>query len=332
VPAYRVSIPYPAGTQVQDVLLVEKSAGTSGEGLLLGGGQIYFTGERRVQPELPTFDVEDWPAVDFDWWVEQGMGQNLLVISIYPLRYHPLTTMYSYYQRYVLTVELVESPAAITRLALDSPAYGLGDSLQATVELDGGAVPAGEVYLHMQILDAASRQAAASLPLRELYGLQGPGSYTAELSSAGLSVGDYCLVVHARQADGASLDEEQTCFRLGVMQAEPTLLSASKLAFTPGEAVNLSLSYANLGDISLQGQAVLQVRDLGNTVLHTWTQEISALAPGGSGQFVVNWNTAGVPGGSLVLYGYLSYDGQTTAPLTREMRPEARLYLPQVTR
>jgi hypothetical protein len=330
VPAYRISVPYPSQTQIQDVILVEKSDLTSGEGLQLGGGQISFNGERQAQASLPSFDIEEWPEVDFEWWVNREPEQNTLVISIYPLRYYPLTTAYSYHQRYVFAIEVSESAAAITHLALDSPVYGLGDMLQVALELDGGAAPGGDVYLHMTVIDQSTRELVTAFPVRELYQLQGPASYTAELSSAGLAPGNYCLQVQARQASGDLLDEEETCFTLGRMQGEAMLLSVSPRSFIPGEAVALNLNYANSGELALTGQAVLKVRNGEGEELHTWTQEIDGLLPAATGQFSQVWDTDQLPGGGYRVYAYVSYDGQASMPLNQELSAKTRLFLPMV--
>ena len=332
VPLYAHEVTYPAGTVVQEVTLLSRSAPITTTGLQLPTMTVAWDG--TLVPTASAAGDEEgwWPEATYDWAADDGPdGTSVLTIQLYPFAYNEATANARFYQDYSFSVETITTSVAIERLLLDADAYAEGDNVPVELWV-ANAGAATDVLVDVSVWSEITGEVADGLLLETLDDLTGLASYALGWESTGFENGYYRVEAELRDTEGHLLDRASQRFRLGIVDAEVGSLVAAPATFDVGEAVALSLVVSNTGSVAISGTVVIQVQESSGAVVYTSEQAVAGLAAGNSVAVQAAWNTAAIESGSYRTVAYLRYEAAATDPVTADLRARSHLYLPVILR
>jgi hypothetical protein len=337
VPYWPVTIEYPAGEVVQDVILMARSDAETATGLNLPLPALVHNQAVTSSAQVLAVTQEDeWipdPEVSYTWttWNNPD-GTSTLLLDVYPLLYHPLRSDVEFHRSYTFTIQTSPSTVAVEHLVTEQAAYAQGEEVQAELWLENGGA-AQDVVVSATVRRGLSGELVEGLPLRNLQAILGPASCALTWDSAGAEPGLYYLDVQLRDLDGNLLDQAAAEFQLGISAGEITSFTATPRIFRPGDALDVSMVFHNTGTVPITGTAIIQVETGdGLTVTQTFAHDVVDLAPDGEIRFDDVWDTSGVAEGDYRIVGYVLYDAATTGLASVTVGTRARLYLPLVWR
>lgn len=331
VPYYAVSLEYPAGYRVRDVILRERAGLVTAAGLNLPSvdmSEIASTGRRPS-----SIDDQVWyPQADYRWQVwENANGTTTLVIVLHPFFYNSLTTGVRFYQDYTFDIEYVASTTTITELTADQDIYEPGEAVSVNIGLanSGGAQ---DVIVDAQVKRYGSGETVDGLLLQTLHALSGSASLTAQWDSASSEAGDYVVQVTLKDAGGNVLDEATVDFRLGLIAGEIARLTATPQRFKRGDDIAITLEVGNTGTAELSGTAMVRIRDEHGAMIQQYQHSFSDLMPAKTLVFQDTWNTSGAGEETYAIVAYVAYNSTSSAPRTIMVSTRVRTYLPSILR
>ncbi|HBY95325.1 MAG TPA: hypothetical protein DEP84_15465, partial [Chloroflexi bacterium] len=332
IPFYTTYLDVPQGTQVQNVILAQKSEMTSFSGLQLPVTVMDITS--RGTPRLGVADGGTLPfsGQEYAWHVvDNPDGSAILVITIYPFTYNPLTMNATFYQNYRFDIEYTDSPVTITRLRTDRGTYPLGAPVQ--VELTAQNVgDAQDVTVSASIKRSDTGEVVGGLLLRTLKGMAGVASFTPMWQSEGFEAGDYEVEVVLRDVEGTVLDRQTETFSLGLVAGEIADFTVAPRQFKIGDPISISLTFRNTGDVAATGKTVVNVFDHEGNLVDQYSHDFTDLAPLQTARFANVWQTAGVSAGGYYFVATALFNGTSTDPMTAAVSTEARVYLPIISK
>ena len=232
VPYYSISVDYPKGCKVQDVILVERAGLVTATGLKLPTVDMRDI-SHTVGETSPTGSDGWYPQEDYNWrsW-DNPDGSTLLVITMYPFHYDPETTNVKFYSSYRFHIKYVMSKVAITTLSLDNDVYQPGDKVKVDVWLNNSG-EAQDVSVYIMIKEYGTDEVIDGLPLRTLAELAGDASLTIEWNSSGTEAGYYYAEVTLADTAGNILDKKTVGVPIQVSKApeRPTPTSEKPTEF-----------------------------------------------------------------------------------------------------
>ena len=157
-------------------------------------------------------------------------------------------------------------------------------------------------------------------------------SFTLEWDSAGRIPGTYAIRAELLGADGYPLARADRPFGLGLAEGEITALSATPDLFAGGEAVDVSLSFANTGSTPLSGTAVVRVQDDSGTLLQEFSHDYVDLSPGTGTTFPDTWQSPEAAEGRYQVVAYVLYNSASTELATVVISTDLLYYLPLIRR
>jgi len=207
VPYYSVSVDYPKGHRVQEVILAERAGLVTATGLKLP--TVVVEPLSSSGSDLPPDGNEGWyPKQDYRWRVwDNSDGSTTMVIVMYPFYYNPETTDVKFYQNYRFDIKYIISNVEITRLYTDKDAYEPGDEVTLDMWLNNSG-ETQDVVVSTVIKQYGSNEVVNGLPLRSLKNLVGDASLTAEWDSGGTAPGNYYAEVILTDTAGNMLDKK----------------------------------------------------------------------------------------------------------------------------
>lgn len=228
IPRYSVSVEYPEGYRVTDVVLRERGGMTSAEGLKLPTVAMEPASSITNSPDsqFSQLEGEGWyPEEDYNWKVLEDVdGKTTLVIVMYPFYYNSTTTEVKFYKTYSFDIEYIVSKVAITTLSLDKDVYQPGDKVKVDVWLNNSG-EAQDVRASMMIKEYGTDEVIDGLPLRVLADLAGDASLSMEWDSSGTEPGYYYAEVGLADIEGNTLDTERVAIHLTAEKVEGETLS-----------------------------------------------------------------------------------------------------------
>jgi hypothetical protein len=228
IPRYSVSVEYPQGYRVTDVVLKERAGMTSAEGLNLPTvvSEPASSVSDSHAAQFPQTGGGDWyPEEDYSWRVlEEADGKTTLIIVMYPFYYNATTTEVKFYKSYRFDIEYIVSQVAITRLSVDKDVYQPGDGVRLDVWLTNSG-EAEDIGASMTIKEYGTDEIRDGLPPRTLVGLVGDASFTMEWDSGGTEPGYYYAELVLADSEGNTLDTERASIHLTAGGVEGELLS-----------------------------------------------------------------------------------------------------------
>jgi hypothetical protein len=200
VPYYHISIEYPVGYRVQNVILSGKSGLITDIGLQLP--TVIFN-EYSESVEMKG----DWyPEVDYKWRIENdGNESTNLIIIMYPFCYNPFTTMVKFYKNYEFTIEYIPTDLSITALFNDKEIYKPGDEIKTDLWIENFGEHK-DFIVNLVLKEEISERILKGLLLKSLKDLKGVGSYSVTWNSPNNVSGSLILVATILDNAGNILD------------------------------------------------------------------------------------------------------------------------------
>lgn len=161
LPIYAAQLTYPAGYQVQEVVLTGRSEPIEVPGLHLPEPLLITKTLPPAWSEPQGVPEARWyPERDFEWYAAaNGDGNTTLTLLLYPFHYNPATTDARFYQVWDFDIHAVTSPVTVT------------------LEIANAAEPQ-DVVVEASILRYGSAEIVSGLLLRTLHGLEGSASFS----------------------------------------------------------------------------------------------------------------------------------------------------------
>lgn len=317
VPYYQVFYDYPAGYQIQDVVLTGVSQPTTATGLKIPSPDFVPLPGDEPSLTVSNTSVTGWyPYEAFEWTVFESPDTTTLAITIYPFYYNTQTTEAKFYESCSFDIKYTVSEVEITKLANDKDVYEPGEQVVVDFELNNAGTAARDVVVSTAIKEEGSGDVVGELPPRLLQDLKGKASYTATWNSGGSENGYYIVDAELRDTLGALLDNKTGSFRIGASLGEIAEFTATPEHFTIGDRLDISLRFKNMGVEDIAGAVVIRVQDKAGKTVEEFAQEFTGLAPAEVVTFNNTWDTADIQNGSYDVVGYVLYDGKATDPST----------------
>lgn len=315
VPYYSLSIDYPSGYRVQDVVMKEKSGMETAVGLNLS--IVTNFPESSPESSSPPSEEEEWyPEEDYRWEVLMNSdGSSTLLIDIYPFHYNVNTTEVKFYRHYKFEIAYVFSSISIINIATDNIVYDLGEEVTVNVLLNNSG-KAQDVVVSALMKKYGSDVIVDGLPLRTLHNVIGPSSFSISWDSRGFPAGDYYAEITLMDPSGNWLDKGNCQFKLGISMLNVTCFSVKPQHFKIGDVIQIKMGVINVGSTTTSGRCTFRILE-NVSIVKEFYHNISSLAPGESIEFTSNWDTSTAKKG-IVYYvlGYVRYEGHTTLPIT----------------
>ncbi|MDF1553739.1 MAG: hypothetical protein P1P84_11785, partial [Deferrisomatales bacterium] len=314
VPVYRVRYDLAPGVQVQDVVLLSRTDEVVDAGPVLPVAAVGRIGYDDPVLELPPPVVPDWwPEQDFEWEVVRTPAGTTLALTVYPFFYNHRTTEISFFRRYAFDVQTALSTAGIADLALDKAAYGPGEAVTVTLDLEDTG-PGGDAVVEVWVEDEGDGEVVAALYLDTLVGLQGRAAWSGVWDPAGVGDGYYRVRATLRDPSGELLDQAVETLHIGLPDATLSGFVTSPGPFTPGDLVSLAATLTNTGTTELDGAVVFRVLDPTGAPVAELRQTFAGFVPGTVRHFGDSWDTAGVLEGTYLAQAFVEYDGGASPP------------------
>ena len=317
VPYYRVFYEYPAGYQIQDVVLTGVSQPTTATGLNIPSPAAVLLAGSEPSLTISNASITGWyPDKMFEWTVFESPDTTTLAIAMYPFSYNPSTANAKFYNSFSFDIEYTVSEVEITKLATDKDVYQPGEQVRVDFEFNNAGTKGNDVVISTAIRKESSGEVVGSLPLRTLKSLVGKASYSTTWGSSGFEPGYYIVDAELRDVQGNLLDRKTESFRIGTSSGEITEFTATPEHFDIGDDVETSVTFNNLGQVSISGIAIIRVEDESGEIVQEFTHEFTDLAPSQIVAFDDIWDTSDVKEGSFTIKGFVLYDGKATDPAT----------------
>ncbi len=333
VPYYTVDVELPAGYEVRDVEMVERTGLSTTEGLDLPlmSMRLDCACSERAGSTSPAAGEEWFPTQDIDWRVVPGADSSTLLIMIYPFFYNELTTGVRFYQQYSFDIEYTTSNVAIADLCTDKTVYHQGDTVMIDARLTNSG-DAQSVVVDASIERYGSGETVDGLLLRSLHGLAGDASFSPRWDSTGAEPGHYYVQLVIRDTDGNTLNTKTQSFQLGLSSGEVTQLTATPESFDVGDSVDVSMVFSNTGTVPITGTARIEIQDDEGEAVETFVHDVANLATSEAVTIEETWDTSGAARGAYDVVGYVLYDSKSTTVERTTVSSETYVYLPLVLR
>ena len=330
IPFYIAYVDIPQGTQVQNVNLAEKSNMTTATGLRLPVTVMDITSSENARLGTAADGIIPFAGQEHTWHVVNNPdGSTILVITMYPFTYNPLTTNATLYRDYRFDIAYTDSPVTISRLQTDGDTYRLGAHVQVTIETinTGGEQ---DVAVSASVKRSSTGEVVSGLLLRTLKGMAGPASFSPSWDSEGFEAGDYEVEVVLKDAGGAVLDRWTETFSLGLVAGEITDFAVGPQQFNIGDAINASLTFRNTGDVTTSGRTTIKVYNNDGGLVEEFVHNFTNLAPSQQTTFNDVWNTGGKTAGRYYFTATVSFNGNAAEADTVQVSSFTTKHLPSV--
>ena len=315
IPYYTVSVDCPMGCKVQDMTLTDKSGLITDTGLNIPlanmGRKSSISGGKPS-----SVGGQDWyPDQEYTWEiVDNPDGTSMLVITMYPFHYNPLTTDVRFYRNYSFEINYTVSPVAITTLTTDRNEYQQGDRVMVDIGLNSSGEPQ-DIVFSASVERYGSGEIASGLLLRTLTGFAGLASFSPQWDSGGVEPGYYFVEVTLKDTSGNVLDRKTEMFRLGISSGKIASFTATPECFEIGDEIEIEMAFKNNGTVNITGTAIIRVLNSTGYATEEFRHNVTSLAPSGSVSFSDMWDTSGAEeGSSCRVIGYVLYDSKSTDP------------------
>jgi PKD repeat protein len=318
VPYDMVSLQYPPGVQIQDVILIEKSTLSTNYGVNLPLIQDFMNcpcGD-PLSPDDPP--IEEWyPCNEYKWNVDENTdGSSTLHILIYPMKYNPLTTALQYYRNYSFAINYTESPVTIVTMTTDKDEYHGGDDVRVDVEVNNTG-PSKDVIVNAVIRQSATDDVVSGLLLSTLHDFSGSASFSPQWDSEGTPPGYYYVEVTLSDIQGRLLDRKTSLFGLDLTMGDITAFSVSPQYFDIGDMVSIDLTFTNTGSVSFNGTAYTNIQDMDGNILHTFLHTITDLQAMESFSSTDQWDSSSAQEGSYKVVSYVLYESRSSETMVQ---------------
>jgi hypothetical protein len=306
VPLYVHTIEIPAGQQVQNVTLTSRENMTYAYDMnlplvdmLLSTSEVSPVRSALSQAVLSSTPGHDWsPAFEepFTWSVYDNIdGGSTLTLTLHPFYYDPAARYSEYYQNFVFNVETISSEVQITRAETNQPVYHPGDDVLLSLQVENNGEEPLDAVVNTTLRKIGSGEAVDGFELTALKELEDVGDIELVWTwlDPNIPAGMYTIEIVVEDMLGQRLAERSLEISLGETAGEVTSFSVSPRIFQPGDIVDATLTFANTGDLPVDGIVTIEVQTLAGDVVVTFVQEFVDLPAGASETIPVGWDSTG---------------------------------------
>jgi parallel beta-helix repeat protein len=316
VPLYDISLEYPRGYRVQDIVLTNRSSLSSTTGLNIPNFTPLEAGNQNGEEMRTATSSEWWPERIFDWTIRENPdGTSVLMVKVYPFYYNPLTTDVRFYKNYSFDIDYLSSTVEIAALTTDKNVYQQGDDVLIDFWLNNSGDAQG-VIVDAVVRAEDTDEVVDGLLLRSLDNLTGLASFSPQWDSNGVEPGYYYIEAEVRDTSGNVLDRRMEQFRLGISSGEIASFTATPEYFEIGDTIEMEMAFKNNGTVNIIGTAVIRVLHSTGDAVEEFRHNVTDLIPSESISFSDTWDTSGAEEGSYNIVGYVLYDSKATSPAT----------------
>ena len=273
IPFYTKSIDFPAGYEIKDIVLTNKTNLTTDIGINIPM-RPYDTSGCCYTPEPYDGPVEDfYPDYNFNWHIlKNSDGSTTLNINIYPFTYNPLTTHVKFYKYFDFDVLYTNSDVKIVRLQTDKKTYEQGEKVNINVDIQNYGAPQNVIF-EGSILEHGTANFVDGLLLKSLDNFNESASYTAVWDSSGFECGYYNIDVILKDFNGVILERISQRFRIGVYSGIITDFEVIPKDFNIDEPVAIFVEFKNIGTISIDGTCIIEIVNYKGEIVQTFVQD-----------------------------------------------------------
>jgi hypothetical protein len=339
VPTWKAIYTYPQGQRVQDVVLTLQSGLMVTTSLHLPTHTLAIDCDciaPTVAPLQATASITGWyPKFEQDsaWNIfENPDGSSTLEVLIYPFTYNPETTDVRFYQEWNFDIDVFTTTVNILDLKPTQATYYLTETVGATLVVNNSG--AEQPVIVQPVIKSLSDEVQTALPLQALHAITGTSLLDLVITDT-LAAGDYVLDVTLVDMEGHVLDTAATEFAVGVAAGEVTNLTAAPTTFQAGDNIDITMTFQNTGDVTLNGVAVIRVQTSdGVTQTAEFTHTLSSLTSGATATFDDVWDSTGAISETYRVLGYVTYNLGVSTPkeVMLSLSTHTYIYLPLVLR
>ena len=313
IPFYAVSLEYPAGVEVQNVLLTEKTnlSVANGMNLPIVENIVDDPVDDPLPPNAPFF--EEWyPCNDYEWNVRANTdGSSTLRILMYPLKYNPLTMGLQSYRNYSFAVDYIESPVRIVRVTTKNDAYHQGDIVGINIEMNNTGA-SQDVIVNAVIIQSGTETVIDGLLLSTLDECTGSASFSPQWDSTGTPPGYYYAEVTLSDTQGRLLDRETSLFGVDLAAGAISAFSVSPQYFDIGDTITVDLTFTNTGPVVINGTTYTTIQDMNGSLVHAFSHTITDLQPTQSISYTDEWDSSSALERSYKVLSHVLYESRSS--------------------
>ncbi|MEO0068912.1 MAG: PKD domain-containing protein [candidate division WOR-3 bacterium] len=331
LPFYPVTVNYPGGYYVQDVILIQKSGLKKETGIRLPEIQITVDTGETFQPPRAAVTKGWYPEKDFDWRIwHSPKGGTDLVLSVYPLQFNSDPGELVFHSEYQFRVKYIKTGITVVGVSADKVAYEIGERVKFALKLNNSAAPK-EIVISPRV----NGSVAIEIPERRARISGGDTTLIIEWDTKTAPVGDYTVQFLLTDDKGNTVGKTQTRIRLGMPAGEIISFTAEPNIFRIGDDVHLTLKFQNTGSAPLNGEGVFRIFK-NSSVINELTSPFTALAPNSTTTLTQTYKTdKAEKGANYYIAAFVRYDGNTTPAqqilLSTNQQPVAKfLMTPEV--
>jgi hypothetical protein len=314
VPSYKVSYSYPRGSQIQDVVLTQRSNPINVSGLNIPYSILSLPGTDIQLIAHQSDSVGWWPVKDFEWTVNKNPENSTLVITIYPLFYNPQTSEVKFHQNYNFYVNYTTSNVEIMRLSTDKYDYDTGEPVKIDLELNSMQNIGRDVVINSIVTNENTGEVVSGINLRTLKDLKGKASYSTMWNNTDLDPGNYNIIIELRDTLGVLLDRKIENVRLGVFSGEITSFNVTPESYQFGDDIKINMTFKNTGNAVLSGTAIIKIFGSEGDLVDEFEHQITELTLSQPVDFIDEWGTSKAEDSVYKIVGYVMYDGDSSLP------------------
>ena len=249
VPYYTISLDYPQGFIVQEVLLKKRNGLRKTSGLKIPD---YIP--RPMQFKEEDFNAEKdtgwFPNLEkkFEWRCldENPDGSIPLHIDIFPFYYNKKTTKVRFYKNYSFDIRYIYSEVYIEEISTDKRIYEPGDEITIDIKLrNKGTLK--DISLIGFVKENMSEKVIDILPEKNLKDLAANATLSLKWESEDIPVGDYFFEIEIKDNTGNTLGRKILSFMLGKPLGEIVDFEIKPECFRIGDLVELFVKFKNTG-------------------------------------------------------------------------------------
>ncbi|MBU0966691.1 MAG: hypothetical protein KKA54_09960 [Proteobacteria bacterium] len=214
VPYWLEEIQIPAGYELQDVSLVNRSGFTAASGLTLPVVPDDFMEDANGEPFVPE-EYFWYPDQPFSWSVlPNDDGSHTLLLMVYPFSINTDTGEIHYYTNYQFSFFYKQSFVEVTNFHLKKITVGPGEAVDGFIEIKNSSDSTLQVRLRVAARSYGGQVYTDGLPLRTVELKPGSTAVVLQWLTGDTPDGEYTLDAVIEDLDGNKLDTASATFSI----------------------------------------------------------------------------------------------------------------------
>jgi hypothetical protein len=289
----------------------------------------------KAENEIEAIPGHDWSPYfeqPYSWSLANHQeGGSTLKLSLYPFFYDPASQYSEYYRHFEFNIETIPSTFTVTEAKTNKSAYFPGDDIILSLAVNNSSTIPTDV-----VVRAVIQKGATGIPVDGFVLTALPASVDTALvdlswnwaDPSALPAGNYTIEIVIENMDGLRLAERTIGITLGVTQGAVSSFSVTPELFKPGDLIDINMDFTNLGDLPIDGEAVIQLQTLSGEIVSEFSQIFDSLAAESTKALAFTWSSTGATETDYRVVGFVRYASETTPAKMRYITTLTRILLP----